>query len=203
MSDQIVSENGRAHKKVLAIVGMAGCGKTEAVKYLQEKFDWPKVYFPETLFEELQARGLEFTQDNERPLREELREKEGPGVFATRSLPKIEDHLKTSSVVIIESLYSWAEYKIIKQHFPDFFKTIAIYSSPAMRFARLRNRAERPIATYEEFQKRDWSEIENTDKGGPIAIADYTISNLGTIETLHQELDQVMISEGLLVPREV
>jgi dephospho-CoA kinase len=198
MQNQGVLEGPPVNKKVLAIVGMAGCGKTEAVKYLQEKFKWPKVYFPETLFEELQARGLEFTQDNERPLREELREKEGLGVFATRSLPKIEDQLKTSPVVILESLYSWAEYKIIKQHYPDFFRTIAIYSSPAMRFARLRNRPERPITTYEEFQKRDWTEIENTDKGGPIAIADYTISNLGALEALHQELDQITASEGLV-----
>jgi dephospho-CoA kinase len=67
-----------------------------------------------------------------------------------------------------------------------------------MRFARLRNRPERPITTYEEFQKRDWTEIENTDKGGPIAIADYTISNLGALEALHQELDQITASEGLV-----
>jgi hypothetical protein len=39
------------------------------------------------------------------------------------------------------------------------------------------------------WDKRDWSEIENLEKGGPIAIADYFIINDGSLEQLHQRID--------------
>ena len=51
-------------------------------------------------------------------------------------------------------------------------------------------RSERPMQP-REVDKRDWSEIENLEKGGPIAIADYFVINDGTLEELHQKLNDV------------
>ena len=186
------------HKKIFAVVGMAGSGKTEVVKYLQAKFRWPKVYFPESLFDEIEKRGLELNWDNERKMREGLREEHGKGVFAKLSLPKIQKRLKQSGVVLVESLYSWDEYKIIKRAHPDYFEVIAVYASPAIRFERLQNRKIRPIKTFKEFQERDENEIKVTGKGGPIAVADHTIINHGSINNLHGEIDRIMIEDGIM-----
>ena len=58
--------------KIVAFVGLAGSGKSSAVDYLTEK-GYPKVYFGGIVLDELKRRGLELTQENEQPIREELR----------------------------------------------------------------------------------------------------------------------------------
>lgn len=185
-------------KKIIAVVGMAGSGKTEAIEYLQEKFHWPKVYFGDVVFDEMKKVGLEMNQDNERETRERLRKEEGMGVCAKRSLDKIQQAQKQSDVVLVESLYSWEEYKIMKRAFGDAFQVVAVFASPALRFSRLQNRPVRPLKTFEEFEKRDWTEIEGTDKGGPIAVADHTILNEQSLNELHAQLDGVLEEEGLM-----
>ena len=40
---------------------------------------------------------------------------------------------------------------------------------------------------------RDFAEIENLEKGGPIAIADQIIVNDGSIEKSHSDLDKFLI----------
>ena len=48
------------------------------------------------------------------------------------------------------------------------------------------------IATQQEVDERDWSEIENLEKGGPIAIADYFIHNDRDVAWLHNQLHDVL-----------
>ena len=122
-----------------------------------------------------------------------MRDELGMGVMAKLSLPKINKTFEDSDIVLIESLYSWEEYKIIKTAFSDSFKVIAAYASPEIRFQRLINREnERPIKSIKEFTRRDYTEIEGTDKGGPIARADFTIINETDLKHLHQKLDKII-----------
>lgn len=188
-------------KKIFAIVGMAGSGKSEAVNYLKEKFRWPHVYFGKVIFDEMKKQGLEINQKNERETREKLRQEEGMGVCALRSLEEVGRALQKSNCVLVESLYSWDEHKIMKRAYPDYYKVIAVFAAPAVRFSRLKNRKERPLKTFEDFEQRDRTEIEKTDKGGPIAAADYMINNEGSIDDLHREMDRVMMKEGIEGPR--
>jgi dephospho-CoA kinase len=98
-----------------------------------------------------------------------------------------------NKTVLIESLYSWAEYKIMKEKYKDNFFCIAIYASPVTRFARLQKRKNwRPINDKQTFINRDWTEIEGTDKGGPIAIADYTIMNETSKKKLYDNIDKII-----------
>lgn len=177
-------------KKVIAIVGMAGSGKTEVVKKVQEKYGVPKVYFGEVTFDELKRREMEVNYENERIVREDLRNQHGMGVYAKFSVPKIKKLLADNDVVLAESLYSWDEFKIMKEEFGDNFLTVAVYTSPNTRFERLTKRVdERPIKDWEEFKTRDWSEIGFSQKGGPIAMADYTIMNEGTKEEYLEKIE--------------
>lgn len=182
-------------KKVIAVVGMSGSGKTEVVEYLMKKYRWPKVYFGQVTFDKLKEEGKEINWKNERYMREKIRQKHGMGAYAEFSVPRVEKELKRARVCLVESLYSWEEYKIMQRHFQNSFRVLAVYASPAVRFARLQNRQIRPIKTFKEFQERDWNEIEATDKGGPIAVADHTIINGGSLEELHRKVDKVIKQE--------
>ncbi|MFA6393347.1 MAG: AAA family ATPase [Patescibacteria group bacterium] len=183
-------------KKIYAVVGMAGSGKSEVINYLIKKYCWPKIYFGEITFDEMKKRSLKLNYANERITREDLRKKGGMGCYAKLSLPKIKKALLKSNVVLIESLYSWSEYKILKNKFKDAFKIIAVHASPDIRFKRLAKRKNwRPIKDAKTFKTRDWTEIENIEKGGPIAVADYMIVNEGTRKSLHDCIDKIIKKE--------
>lgn len=178
------------NKIILALVGLAGSGKTEAMEYLVEKLKCPKVYFGDATFDEMRKNGLEINEANERKTREEIRSKYGMGAYAILSLQKIKDFYQKNSV-LVESLYSWEEYLEIKKEFGDSFKVLAIYASPDTRIKRLSDRPIRPL-TKEELISRDYSQIENLHQAGPIARADWTIINEGEKTDLYLELDKII-----------
>jgi dephospho-CoA kinase len=190
MQKNIKSPEG---KKIIAIVGMCGSGKSEVVNYLQKTRKWPKIYFGEATFDRIKKEGLEINYENEKKIREKIRKEMGMDAYAKLALPKIEKILKEHNILILESLYSWDEYKIIKEKYKNNFKVIAVFSSPKTRLKRMLGRQEeRPMKNEEEFIKRDYSEIENTDKGGPIARADFTIINESSLEDFHHQLENII-----------
>jgi dephospho-CoA kinase len=70
-------------------------------------------------------------------------------------------------------------------------KVVAIYTARSVRYARLSQRAERPLS-FEEAELRDYAEIENVEKGGPIAMADYTLVNDSTEADLFKAVDKLL-----------
>lgn len=173
---------------IIAIVGMCGSGKSIASKYYEDR-GYKCVYFGGVTMDKLREEGLVVNPENEKMMRERLRRDYGMGAYATLLLPKIEDFALTDNVVL-DGLYSWDELKILKDKFPN-LKVLAIVVNKDMRYQRLEERVVRPF-TKEEATKRDIAEIENSDKGGPIAYADYYILNNGNLDDYRQELDKIM-----------
>lgn len=177
-------------KKIIAILGMPGSGKTEIIEYLIKKFNWPKVYFGDTTFDEIKKRKLAINEKNERAVREELRKKYGMTYYAKQVYKKI-NNIKNKKIILLESLYGWDEYKFLKNKFKNNLFTIAIYSSPAMRYQRLNRRKIRPLRE-KQAKSRDYAQIERLHQGGPIALADYTIVNDGTQIELYKKIDKIV-----------
>jgi len=175
--------------KVVAIVGMVGAGKSEVARVF-EKSGFNKVRFGDITEEEIRNRGLELNEENERHIREELRKEHGMSAYAKLNLPRIDASLKSSNVVV-DGLYSWEEYTLLKDRYGARLSTVAVWSSQATRHARLRNRAKRPL-TFEEAANRDKAEIENINKGGPIAMADFAIVNEASLKELERETERVL-----------
>jgi len=184
--------NGVKNKKIIAIIGMAGSGKSATVNYLQQKYGWPKIYLGQTTFDRLKKEGLTLNYTNEKIIREKIRRELGMDAYAKLALPGVAKLLKTAKIVLIESLYSWGEYKIFKKKYRENFLAIAITTPSKIRLKRLKTRLIRPIKTAAELTKRDFTEIEGTDKGGPIAVADYTIINDGSKEKLEKNIDLII-----------
>jgi len=178
------------NKTVLAVVGMPGSGKTVACDYLAKK-GHPRIYFGQVTFDEMKKQDLEINEANEKKVREELRRKHGMGTYAILNLPKIYKALETKDLIVLESLYSWEEYQIVKKDFGDNFKVLLIHSSPTSRHARLEKRPERPL-TKEEALSRDEAQIVNSHIAGPIAVADFVVVNEGTVEEMFGEVDKVI-----------
>jgi dephospho-CoA kinase len=93
--------------------------------------------------------------------------------------------LKKSNVVI-DGLYSWEEYLFLKSRCLDNLYVVAVWASPGTRYRRLSSRSKRPLSV-EEAAARDKAEIENVNKGGPIAMADFTITNESSLDELRKE----------------
>jgi len=98
--------------------------------------------------------------------------------------------LKQSNVVV-DGLYSWEEYTLLKSRYHDNLGLVAVWASPKTRYARLAKRKVRPLAA-KEAASRDVAELENTNKGGPIAMADFTIINESSLKDLEKETGRVM-----------
>lgn len=176
-------------RKIVAVLGLPGSGKSEAINYLLKKLNWPKVYFGEVTFDELKKRGLEVNEINERKVREELRAQFGQDYYAKKVIEKIEKIL--SGNILVESLYSWVEYLEFKKKFGDNFVAVVVYASPKIRYARLANRPTRPL-TSTEAQSRDYSQIEKLFQAGPIVMAEYTLINEGSLKDLYQQIEKII-----------
>jgi len=175
--------------KVVAIVGMAGAGKSEVARVFEEH-GFKRVRFGDITDEELKKKGLESNEENERRIREELRKKYGMAAYAKLSSRRIDRLLKSSNVVV-DGLYSWEEYTLLRERYWEKLSVLTVWASPATRHARLAHRAKRAL-TLKEAASRDRSEIENINKGGPIAMADFAILNENSLEELKRETERVL-----------
>jgi dephospho-CoA kinase len=175
---------------IVAVVGLPGAGKTEATsRFVKQQF--VRVGFNDVFYEEFDRWGLERNETNERFVSVEMRKQFGLAVLAERALPTIEEAVQGGRPVVLESLYTWWDYTFLKEQLPDRFRVLAIYAPPALRYARLAVRPERP---YNEplARSRDYTQIELLQQAGPIAMADWTIASTGTKEELHAAVDKLI-----------
>ena len=175
--------------KVVSIVGMAGAGKSEVARLFQEN-GFTRIRFGDVTDQEIRKRGLELNEKNERQIRELLRQEQGMAAYAKLNLPAI-DAARKHSDVVIDGLYSWEEYTFLKSYYGEDFYVVAVWASPGTRYARLSTRRDRRL-TLEEAASRDKAEIENINKGGPIAMADFTIINESSLADLKREAKLVI-----------
>ncbi len=176
--------------RALALVGMPGAGKTLCAKHLETQ-GYFQFRFGGIVVDEVTRRGWAITPENERIVREELRRNEGMDVMAKRSLPLLKTALERHQCIVIDGLYSFSEYKTLHTELGASMAVVSITSEREMRYRRLTERSERPL-TPQEAERRDYAEIESLEKGGPIAIADFTLLNNGDAADLLKTLDALV-----------
>lgn len=179
---------------VVAVVGMCGAGKTTVAKIFEDN-GFKYVRFGQVVLDEVKRRGLQPSEKLEREIREGLRTRHGPQFVGILTLEKIQ---AMQGNVVADGLYSWTEYKLFKEALGASLIIVAVTAAPSVRYARLSARTtidaqmiNRPF-TEAEARERDYSEIENLEKGGPIAMADITFVNDGTPEELAADVRAVL-----------
>ena len=176
---------GPQGKKIIAVVGMPGSGKSTVVQTLVSHCQLPSIHFGNLTIEELRRRNWPQNEENEKKIRQELRQEHGMGAYAYLLLPKIKEMLLKSERILIDGLYSWQEYLLLKRANLADLLLLLVISRRNNRYRRLAIRNCRPL-TAVEAEKRDIAEIEVLEKGGPIALCDYYLTNDGTIKQLCQ-----------------
>ncbi|PIP23290.1 MAG: dephospho-CoA kinase [Candidatus Nealsonbacteria bacterium CG_4_10_14_0_2_um_filter_38_17] len=185
--------------KIICIVGMAGAGKSLVSDELVKK-GFSYLRFGQITLDKVKEEGLEPNEANEKKIREDFRKQYGMGAFAILNIPKLDELLQKSNVVV-DGLYSWSEYKILKEKYGDSMYVVAVFAPPKLRYERLSNRGRDNDTklrfrsfTKEEAKARDFAEIENIEKGGPIAMADFTIINTGVFEEIKKKVEEILSS---------
>ncbi len=169
---------------VVSIVGMPGAGKSEVARIFEQS-GFTRIRFGELTDREIKRQGLAPGAESERQVRESLRREHGMAAYAKLNRPAIDAALRTGDVVI-DGLYSWEEYLFLKERYGESFRVVAVWAPPRVRYLRLAQRPVRPF-TPEEAARRDRTEIENINKGGPIAMADFLIKNSETLAEMTEE----------------
>jgi len=183
------------HISAVALVGMPGSGKSVCAAHFQHR-GFYQFRFGQIVVDEVARRGWPLTPENERVVREQFRAEEGMAAIARRALPYLQDALTRNNTVVMDGLYSFSEYKMLREVFGANMVLIAVVCERGLRYQRLATRAERPL-TAAEAERRDHLEIENLEKGGSIAIADFTLLNDGQPDVLLAQLDALVDELGL------
>lgn len=183
------------NNRVVAIVGMCGSGKSVLADELI-KLGWGYVRFGQLTMDAIKEKGLEVNEANERMIREGLRKEHGMGAYAKLNIPKFDAVLEKQNLVA-DGMCSWDEYKTLKNYYGERLTVVCVYAPPELRYERLEKRQiektdkdvkNRPL-TKQQAQSRDYAEIENMAKGGPIAMADYIICNTSTLEDYKKQIN--------------
>ena len=170
---------------------MPGAGKTTAIEYLSKK-GIPKVHFGGVVIEAIIKEGLEINETNSKLMRKKIRLDFGKDIIVNKIITQIEDLINAGQKQILaDGLYTWTEYKILKKVFARQITVVGIATPRIIRHKRLASRDNRPLSRH-DASTRDWSEIEELEKGGPFAIADYYITNDGTIEEYYSQIDNIV-----------
>lgn len=184
--------------KLVCITGMPGAGKSIVSDFFVSQ-GYQFLRFGQIVLDEVIKLGLEVNEKNERMVREKIRERYGEAAMVLLNFKKIEEMMQKGSV-IGDGLYSFAEYKLLKKHFPKELVVIAVFAPPQLRYARISQRQNTPEDTglrnheftIAEAKERDMAELNNLNKGATIAMADYTIINTRDKNYLLDQVSEII-----------
>jgi dephospho-CoA kinase len=165
---------------------MPGSGKEEFIK-VAEEFGFEVVRMGGLVREEALRRGLDLNDTSVGGLANEEREKNGMGIWAERTIPKI-----TGPRVIVDGVRGIAEIKVFRDAFYSDLSVVSIEASSDTRYERIRSRGRKDATLMrEQFEDRDERErswgIEMAMKE-----ADYTIRNEGALEDYRTKARSVL-----------
>jgi len=176
------------NKKLIALVGLPGVGKTDAANFFKSK-NMPVISFGEVINEYIEKHHLPHIEKIHKKIRLQLREKHGMAALAIMNEEKIKKAFKKNMILIIDGLRSWQEYLYLKKVLPDVkIYLLAIYADKHLRWSRLLKRTQRNKLYGEE---RDLDELIGINMAPTIAYADFLVKNNFSVEDFHDKLEEV------------
>jgi dCMP deaminase len=185
---------------IIGLTGRNASGKGEVAQYLKER-GFTFYSLSDVLREELKKKKKPVTRTNLIWLGNKLRDEFGPSVLADKILGRLQD----DHHYVIDSFRNPEEVKAFRR--TKDYVLISVEASQKKRFERLlsRNR-EADAKTFDEFVKHENKELRSSEptKQNLIAcalLADYHVTNNGTIEALHSKLNSLFTKILMHAPR--
>jgi len=171
--------------KLIVTVGMPGSGKDEIVE-VARSIGLATLKMGDLVRDETKRRGLPINNANVGRIASEERERQGPGVWAQRAVPKL-----TETKMLVDGCRSDTEVSVFRHHFGDLF-VLGIYSSPEKRYDRMmaRNRGDDGVGL-QEFFDRDRRELK-WGIGNAFALADGMLLNEGSLDEFRRNARQAL-----------
>src|SRR5271169_1533657 len=126
---------------LVGVTGLAGAGKTTAAAHLATVTGGHYLYLGQTVLDEVRARGLSGTPDDESHVRIDLRQKKGPAAFAMPYLEVVAECMEKGIPVFVDAIFKREEFDVLASRVPiGFARLLAIDASFDIRSARLAHR---------------------------------------------------------------
>ena len=182
-------EKKNSQRYILGLTGTNAAGKGTVASFLQSK-GYTYHSLSDALRNEAEHRGMGVSRKELTQLGQQLREEEGPGVLASRSIPELQDGLH-----VVDSIRHPKEVNILRSN--GHFLLLAIDADPKLRFERANKRGRDENAkTLNEFMAQEQKEFSKKETAQQIhntmRLADETILNEGTEEELHKVIVEVL-----------
>jgi dephospho-CoA kinase len=180
---------------VIGVVGLPGSGKSEAAEVAAE-MGVPVVTMGDVIRAECRERGLDPATDHG-TVAKALREENGPGAIAERSLPVIEAEREDSDTVLVDGIRSDVEVEAFRDAFGDSFVLLEIDAPFEVRAERLdlRGRDASVDEGGESLEARDEREL-GFGMGEAMAMADVTIANTDSLSVFQRRI-RALLEEGV------
>ena len=183
--------------KIIGVIGQNGTGKDEVLKYLRAKYGVPFLSTGDMVREIAAKEGKEPTRENLQEISERCFREFGRGCFVKLAANKI----RQNGWVVggISGIRSADDVKVVKDALGGDFILVNVYvSNPEVRYKRMQARHEgRDPRSYGQFLNNDKAEEEIFHIQSAAQSADFAISNDGTLDDLHREID-LLVSEKRL-----
>lgn len=178
---------------LLGIVGTLGAGKGTVVSYLKEK-GFAHYSASGVLREIIESEGGVPNRDTYTIMGDKLRELNPAGPIAILYDRSIENK---DTMAIIESIHDVPEAEFLKRNGA---LLLGVDADLEIRYKRIKKRgSEKDNVTFEDFKK---IALHEENGGGKhhirevLHMADYTITNNGTLEELHAQVEAVLQQIG-------
>ena len=178
------------NKIILGLVGEIASGKDTVAKYLKEKHGFQTIKFSTPIRKILDALNLPQSRENMVWVGINVRNRFGENIFGNVIAKECEN--STANLIVLPNVRFKPDIAYLKQM--NNFYLIHISSEPQIRYQRLIHRnqnSDDQTKTWEEFINDGELPTEITIRE-VAKIAKHTIKNNGTLDQLHQQIDQLM-----------
>ncbi|MFZ1074841.1 MAG: AAA family ATPase [Minisyncoccia bacterium] len=180
---------------IIGLTGTLGAGKGTVVEYLAQKKGFKHFAVSDTLLAgEAVKRGLEATRLVRQQIANEYRAK-GPTKLQEAVYDMARADIEAGHDVFIEPQHTVAEVQFIQSIGG---KVISVDANLRIRYDRIKLRGSaKDNVSFEEFEKIQKEEMasDNPNKNNlaaAIAVADFHVTNDGSFEELHAQIDDVL-----------
>jgi len=177
---------------IIGVTGTNGAGKGTLPEYLVERHGFTHYSARAFITEEIERRGLPVDRTSMNMVANDLRKMYGPE-HVVKSL--FERAKENGGDAIIESVRALGEARYLKEQGAF---VVAIDADRKIRYDRITKRASATDkVTFEEFcmqEDREMAQEAEYDMnvGGVMKMADYTLTNDGSLEELHAAIEEMV-----------